>query len=114
MKIHFFALVCCICFSLSCEKEEPAEFLESDCDTSILEHLDMIPSDGIGTGCDQFYLGKYEYQEGFLYALGHHCMDYIPTFLNCDGEVVCNQSEDITCVDTLEGLTYIGIIGISD
>jgi|GEM_PF-4889233 len=85
---YFFIMLTITILLVSCEKQ--ASFVA--CDKSIIENLNMEPSEGLDIGC-RLYLSREEYILGVAYRQGNHCMDLTVPLLNCNGESLSTSDE---------------------
>lgn len=105
---YWLYLISVLLFALSaCGKED----VKINCVEDVLEAQGMVPYQGQDIGC-QFFLSLYEYEEEQYFLLGNSCAEIVVYPTDCNGDQLCNSTEE--CTDFYENARYIGIVGIEE
>lgn len=84
---------------------------KSDCTASMLIENDMVEYTGQEIGC-KFFLELYTHKKKQFFLLGNYCADMISYPIDCEGNQLCENGQDLECKDFYTHSKRVGIIGI--
>jgi hypothetical protein len=110
MKIVKSIMVLSILFLNGCSKDD---YLKSDCIETKLIELNMTKYNDQEIGCKCF-LELYHFRNKQYFLLGNHCADMISYPIDCDGNKLCENGDNLECEIFYFTAKRIGIIGIEE